>query len=117
LRAALDWSHELLSEAERKTFRRLAMLSGNFTLQTAIAIAAEYETDAPDIIASLGQLVAKSLVSADISGSVAHYRLLDVTRAYALSKLNESGEREEVTRRYASYFRNGQDSFDARPPQ
>ncbi len=85
--------------------RRLAVLSGNFTLQTAIAIAAENETHAANIIASLGQLVAKSLVFADISGSVGQHRLLDVTRAYALAKLDESGEREEVTRRHASYFR------------
>jgi predicted ATPase len=109
LRAALDWSHELLSEADRKTLRRLAALSGNFTPQTAIAIAAENESQAADIIASLGRLVAKSMVSADISGSVAQYRLLNVTRAYALAKLDESGEREEVTRRLASYLGNAQD--------
>jgi len=70
--------------------RRLAVLSGNFTLQTAIAIAAENETHAANIIASLGQLVAKSLVFADISGSVGQHRLLDVTRAYALAKLDEA---------------------------
>jgi predicted ATPase/DNA-binding winged helix-turn-helix (wHTH) protein len=110
LRAALDWSYELLSEPERKTLRRLAVLSGNFTLQTAIAIAAENEAHAADIIASLAQLVAKSLISADISGPAAYYRLLDVTRSYALAKLDESGEREEVMRRQASYFSDGQDA-------
>jgi len=49
---------------------------------------------APNVVEGVANLVAKSLVSADVSGAVAHYRLLDTTRAYALGKLKEAGEDE-----------------------
>jgi predicted ATPase/DNA-binding winged helix-turn-helix (wHTH) protein len=105
LRAMLDWSYQLLSPVEQRTLRRLAVLSGNFTLRETIAIAAENQTESRNVIASLADLVAKSLVSADVSGPVAQYRLLDTTRAYALAKLDESGERTATTRRHAIHFR------------
>ena len=53
----------------------------------------------------LADLVAKSLVVADVSDAKPRFRLLDTTRAYALEKLDESGERERLARRHAEYFR------------
>ena len=53
----------------------------------------------------MANLVAKSLVSADVSGVAVRYRLLDTTRAYALQKLAESGELEAVQRRHAEHHR------------
>ena len=54
---------------------------------------------------TLANLVAKSLVMADIGGSLTRYRLLETTRAYALEKLAESGELDAVARRHAEFYR------------
>ena len=58
-----------------------------------------------DAIDRLADLVAKSLVVADVSGTKPRFRLLDTTRAYAIEKLDESGERERIARRHAEYYR------------
>jgi predicted ATPase len=57
------------------------------------------------VFEGVANLVAKSLVTADVSGPIVHYRLLDTTRAYALQKLRESGELERLTRRHAEHYR------------
>lgn len=100
LAAALDWSHELLTESERAVLRRLSVFSGAFTLASALAVA----DDRSDGVAALEDLVAKSLVSADVSGAVVRYRLLDTTRAYAAQKLDECGERIGSRRRHAEHY-------------
>ena len=64
-----------------------------------------------DAIDRLADLVAKSLVVADVSGAQPRFRLLDTTRAYAIEKLDESGERERIAHRHAEYYL---DSFRAR---
>ena len=109
LRATFDWSHELLAEPERVLLRRLAIFAGPFSLEAATAVAASPELSAPNVIEGLTSLVAKSLVAAEVEGPVARYRLLDTTRAYALEKLEESGERERLALRHAEYYR---DLFD-----
>jgi predicted ATPase len=106
LRATLDWSYELLAEPERDLLRRLAIFAGPFSLEAAAAVAASPELAAPDAIAGLLGLVAKSLVVAEGGGGVARYRLLDTTRAYALEKLGGSGERDQQARHHAEYYRN-----------
>ena len=58
-----------------------------------------------DAIDRLADLVAKSLVVADVSGARPRFRLLDTTRAYAIDKLDASGERERLARRHAEYYR------------
>ncbi len=60
---------------------------------------------APDVVDSVANLVAKSLVVVEIAGAVTRYRLLETTRAYALEKLAESGELDRVARRHAEYYR------------
>jgi predicted ATPase/DNA-binding winged helix-turn-helix (wHTH) protein len=106
LRATLDWSYELLAEPERVILQRLAVFAGPFSLEAAAAVAAGPELAAADVIEELLGLVAKSLVVAEGEGAVSRYRLLDTTRAYALEKLEESGERERLVRRHAEYYRN-----------
>jgi predicted ATPase len=105
LRATLDWSYELLAEPERVILRRLAVFAGAFSLEAAAAVAASPELAAADVIEGLLGLVAKSLVVAEGEGAVARYRLLDTTRAYASEKLDESGERERLSRNHAEYYR------------
>ena len=105
LRATLDWGYELLAEPERVLLRRLAIFAGQFSLEAAAAVAASSELAVPEVIEGLLGLVAKSLVVAGGEGAVTRYRLLDTTRAYALEKLDESGERDRLARRHAEYYR------------
>jgi predicted ATPase/DNA-binding winged helix-turn-helix (wHTH) protein len=102
LRATLDWSYGLLTGDERLFFRRLAIFAGSFTLEAASNLVSAPGSDA---VERLADLVAKSLVTAEVSGSEPRFRLLDTTRAYALQKLRESGELDELGRRHAEYYR------------
>jgi len=103
--ATIDWSYELLPELERLVLRSLAIFAGAFLLETASAVAASGEVAASEIADGIANLVAKSLVTADLGGAVVHYRLLETTRAYALEKLVESGEFDRLAQRYTKYDR------------
>jgi predicted ATPase len=105
LRATLDWSHDLLSEPERVILRRLAVFAGAFSMEAAGAIAADHELTPLKVVDGLSNLVAKSLIAAEVNRPVARYRLLDTMRAYALEKLKESGANEVLPRRHAEYYR------------
>jgi predicted ATPase/DNA-binding winged helix-turn-helix (wHTH) protein len=105
LRATLDWSYELLAASERVALSRLAVFAGAFGLEAASAVIASPETTSPSGIDCLSNLVAKSLVSVEASGTLGRYRLLETTRAYALEKLGESGEFHSTARRHAEYHR------------
>jgi tetratricopeptide (TPR) repeat protein len=80
-----------------------------FSLEAASAVVASPELTPSEVVDSLANLVAKSLVAAEVDGTVARYRLLDTTRAYALEKLAESGERDLFACRHAEYY---QDLFE-----
>ena len=105
LRAALDWSYELLSEPERVILRRLAVFAGVFRLEAASAVVAGPEIAPAEVVDGIANLVAKSLVTLVAGGTVALYRLLDTMRAYALEKLIEAGERQWLARRHAEHCR------------
>ena len=105
LSATLDWSYDQLPGIEQLVLRRLAVFVGSFTMDAASAVLAHADMSSAAIVDAIANLVAKSLVSADVSGSTAFYRLFDVTRAYALTKLEESAEREGLARSHAEYYR------------
>jgi predicted ATPase/DNA-binding winged helix-turn-helix (wHTH) protein len=105
LRATLDWSYELLPETDRLVMRRLAVFAGDFTAEAASSVATGGETAASDAVRSLANLVTKSLVTSEVGSVIAHYRLHETARAYALEKLAESGEFQQVARRHANYYR------------
>jgi predicted ATPase/DNA-binding winged helix-turn-helix (wHTH) protein len=106
LRATLDWSYDLLVERERIILRRLAIFPGDFTLEMATAIVADPDIAASEVAVGLADLVSKSLVWPKANNGIMHYALLNTTRAYALEKLSDSGEREWVASRHAEYRRN-----------
>jgi predicted ATPase len=105
LRATLNWSHELLGAADRKVFRRLSVLAGAFSLEAAMAVCGDSQTPQAEVIEAMFSLVAKSLVCTVTDDSRRRYRLLDMARAYARSKLGASGEEAEVRQRQACFYR------------
>jgi predicted ATPase/DNA-binding winged helix-turn-helix (wHTH) protein len=109
LRATLNWSYELLSEWEQRLLCRAAIFPAGFTLDAAVAIAPEQHASV--VLEGIANLVAKSLLSLDGSPSGGRWRLLETIRAYALEKLAERSETDDVARLSAAYFR---DQFRAR---
>jgi predicted ATPase/DNA-binding winged helix-turn-helix (wHTH) protein len=104
LRATLDWSYNLLSHPERLLLQRLAIFAGSFSLQAAYAVANSGEASEAEIADHIANLLAKSLVTSDFAEGGGYFRLLETTRVYALSKLIESGELQEFSRRHAEYY-------------
>jgi predicted ATPase/DNA-binding winged helix-turn-helix (wHTH) protein len=105
IQAVVDWSYGLLSQDEQRSLRALGIFAGGFTSEAAAAVAVDTVASPADVIDRLADLVTKSLVAADVSGTQSRFRLLDTTRAYMLEKLDMSGERERVARRHAEYYR------------
>jgi predicted ATPase/DNA-binding SARP family transcriptional activator len=97
LRAVVDWSWELLDEAERRVLRRLSVFNGGATPESAEEVLGE---DVIDVIASL---VDKSLVMATGNTEV-RYRLLETVRAYAAERLSGAGEEKQLRDAHAAYF-------------
>ncbi len=101
LRAALDWSHALLNEPERRVFRRLGVFVGGFTLMLASETCKDATLDSWGVEDALEGLVDHSLVVVD-EADEPRYRLLESARAYALLKLDEAGEGMAVRQRHAA---------------
>ena len=114
LRATLDWSFDLLTEAERTLLRRLAIFPGSFSLEAASAVAFDAADDACAIVDRLAQLVARSMLIADTGAKATRYRMLETTRAYCQEKLAEAEETGAIQRRHAHYFR---DLFHGAPEE
>ncbi len=92
LRAAVDWSYELLTEPEQVLLRRVAVFSG-WNLEMAEQVCAGDAIPPDQVLDLLAALIDKSLVTleAEVGGS-ARYRLLDTIREYAADRLIVSGE-------------------------
>jgi tetratricopeptide (TPR) repeat protein len=104
LRATFDWSFALLDANTRMLFRRLALFGARFTFEGMCAVVCDQKLSIASAISGIGELVAKSLVTAEFEGPVAQYRLSESARAYALEKLQAEGERKEVAARNARYL-------------
>jgi predicted ATPase/DNA-binding winged helix-turn-helix (wHTH) protein len=119
LGAMLDWSFELLPEAERFVLMRLSLFAGSFTLEAANFVVAHTDIDALAIVDSIASLAEKSLITADVSGTSVRYRLLETTRAYAREKLMASGTLPLFARRHAEYhvslFETAETEYDTLP--
>jgi predicted ATPase/class 3 adenylate cyclase/DNA-binding CsgD family transcriptional regulator len=104
LEASLDWSHDLLSEAERATLRRMSIFAGSFSLEAAEDICPGGPVWRNEVLDLLSQLVDKSLVGVDSDGERARYRLLETVRTYAGARLVAAGEQEEYATRHRDHF-------------
>lgn len=94
LRAALDWSYDLLTPDERSLLVRIAVFVGGFTLDAVAAVVDARQTAA--ILDALDGLVAKSLVILEESGASTRWRLLSTIRAYAREKLEQDADAERI---------------------
>ncbi len=99
LLATVAWSHDLLTEPEKRVFRRLSVFPASFDLAAADAVAAD--TDA-DVIECVLRLVDRSLVVYEPEAN--RYRLLETLRQFGADRLTEAGETEEIRRRHAAWF-------------
>jgi predicted ATPase/DNA-binding CsgD family transcriptional regulator len=98
LRAVLDWSHELLDDEERAVLRRLGRFVGDVDIAAASAVTSLVPAAVTDV---LGRLADKSLLVHGYGDE--RWSLLETVRAYALEKLTETGELEDVTDRYVRW--------------
>jgi predicted ATPase/DNA-binding SARP family transcriptional activator len=102
LKATMDWSYELLSEAEREVLCRLSVFAGGFTLRAAAAVCVRGDEATPlDLV---GRLVERSLVVGDLREDETRYRLLETVRQYAAGRLAEAGDVDETRRAHAIAF-------------
>jgi predicted ATPase len=105
LRAAIDWSYNLLEAKERLLLRRLPAFAGGFTLEAAEAVCRGEGLEHSEILDLLTALVNKSLVVANRKqGEETRYQLLETVRLYALEKLLAAGESEWLNRRHCDYY-------------
>jgi non-specific serine/threonine protein kinase len=103
LRAALDWSYELLAAPERDALAHLGVFADRWTMEAAEAIcgAGGEEESAR---AALGALVDKSLVQRQDADGAALFTMLEVVREYARERLRERGQERELRERHAAYY-------------
>jgi predicted ATPase/DNA-binding CsgD family transcriptional regulator len=104
LRATINWSHDLLSPAERTLFRRLSIFAGGWSLDAAESVCRGGDVDVPAIVDLLARLVDQSLVQTEDVQGRSRYRLLDTLRQFAFEQLDASGEVDRFERRHAEYF-------------
>jgi len=104
LRAAIDWSYELLTEPECRLLRRLGVFRGGWTLVSAEAVCADDGIERDYIPVLLTSLAAKSLVVVGAQDGARRYRMLDTIRQYARDRLIELREVDRVRARHLSYF-------------
>jgi len=104
LRAAMDWSFELLSEPEQVLFPRLAVFAGSFSIEGAEAVCSDDVVVKEDVVDLLGHLVDRSLLVTDESDAEARYRMLETIRDYAQERLADSGEAPATFSRHRDWF-------------
>ncbi|HWE61836.1 MAG TPA: tetratricopeptide repeat protein [Chloroflexota bacterium] len=115
LRAALDWSYDLLSPEEQMLFRRLAVFAGGCTLEAAEAVCRSDGDLHGDVLECLSSLMDKSLLrhqpapsteqsAANGAPSAPRFGLLETVREYGLAQLAADGETPMLQRRHAAYF-------------
>jgi predicted ATPase/DNA-binding CsgD family transcriptional regulator len=103
LRAAIDWSYDLLAGREQVMLRRLSVFAG-WSLEMAEQVCPGDDLPASGILDLVAALAGKSLVVADTAArGQTRYRMLDTIREYAASRLSEAGETEMMRRRLRDY--------------
>ncbi|MGH7681039.1 MAG: protein kinase domain-containing protein [Candidatus Eiseniibacteriota bacterium] len=105
LRAAVEWSYEMLTEKERALFNRLSVFAGGASLEAVETVCAGDGLDEADILDLVSHLSDKSLVLPEEGiGGAARYRLLETLREYGKECLQNEGRRAAAQERHARHF-------------
>lgn len=104
LRAEIDWSYNLLSNAEQIISQRLSVFLGGWTLEAAEFVCAGEDIKTEDILSLMEQLVNKSLVITEEVRRESRYHMLETIRQYAREKLFESGGSEAIRDKHLAYY-------------
>ncbi len=105
IRASIDWSWNLISEAERALLRRLTVFAGGWTLGAAEAVCSGTAIEPQQVLELMSHLVAKSLViPISNSGRVRRFNMHATIRQYAHEKLVDAGEEENIRDRHLKYY-------------
>jgi predicted ATPase len=104
LRGAIDWSHDLLTPAEQKLFRRLSVFVGGCTLEAAEAVCDARNDLGLDLLEGIGSLIDKSLLGEfEPRGGESRCFMLETIREYGLERLASSGDEPLTRRAHAAY--------------
>jgi predicted ATPase len=104
LRAAFDWSHDLLTPAEQKLFRRLSVFVGGCTLEGVEAVCDTKGDLELDLLDGMSSMVDKSLLQQlEQANGESRFAMLETIREYAREKLESSGEEAATKRSHAAY--------------
>jgi predicted ATPase/DNA-binding SARP family transcriptional activator len=103
LRAVVDWSWELLTDAEQAVLRRLSVFAGGAGLEAAERVCAGHGVEPEQVLELLTALAEKSLLLTD-GGGAPRYRMLDTIKEYARDRLAEAGESELARHAHLAYF-------------
>ncbi|WP_309721132.1 tetratricopeptide repeat protein [Armatimonas sp.] len=104
LRSLIDWSYDLLSEAEKTLLCRLSVFAGGWTLDSAESVCSGDVVEDWEVLDLLTSLCDKSLVVSEPSGSSTRYRLLETIRQYSRDRILESGEEAVFRGCHLSHF-------------
>ena len=103
LRAAIDWSFDLLTEAERKLLRRLAIFSGGFSVDSVRQVCCDEECPPEAIVDLLDRLASHSLLIADTRHEHSRFDMLETIRQYSLECLEQAGEALIIRERHRDW--------------
>ena len=108
LRAAIDWSYNLLPPSEQILFRRLSVFVGGWTLEAAESVCGDESTSgligSEDVLSLLEHLINKSIVLKEEKGPATRYRMLETMRQYANEKLVDANASDTLRDRHLEYF-------------
>jgi predicted ATPase/class 3 adenylate cyclase len=112
LRAAIDWSYNLLPPTEQMLFRRLSVFIGGWTLEAAELVCSDETVKRDDVLELLEHLIQKSLVFREEERGQSRYHMLETIRQYANERLVESGDSDTLRDRHLEYFLNHAETVD-----
>ena len=104
LRATLEWSHALLSQAEQTVLCRLPVFAGGFTIEAAEAVAGGDPIPTEQVFEHVASLARKSMIAIVPGARTRRYRLLGTTRALLLEKLEATGNGNAARRKHAHHM-------------
>jgi predicted ATPase/class 3 adenylate cyclase len=105
LRQTIEWSYELLDEADRQMFARLAVFAGGADLEAVEAVANPKGELGLDSLDGLASLVDKNLLRrVDTSAGEPRFAMLETIREYGLERLSDAGDESAIRRRHAEHW-------------